>query len=99
MIAKFMLQGRLFSIWTLDQEGSVGDEVRKFLEDLDDARRGNFARALFARIHYMAGNPQAILAEEIRDCWEEKGERFCELKKECFRKTVASKILRSFPNT
>ena len=93
MIAKFMLQGRLFSIWTLDQEGSVGDEVRKFLEDLDDARRGNFARALFARIHYMAGNPQAILAEEIRDCWEEKGERFCELKKDPWRISYRTRLI------
>jgi hypothetical protein len=85
MIAKFMLQGTLFSVWTLDQEGSVGDEVRKFLEDLDDASRGNFARALFARIRYMADTAPANLTREIRDCWEENGERFCELKKDPWR--------------
>jgi hypothetical protein len=81
MRAKFMLQGKVFSVWTLDQEGSVGDEVKSFLKGFDDVDKGNYAKALLARIRYLSDNLAANLPSEIRDCWDEDGDRFCELKK------------------
>ena len=80
-----MLQGEIFSIWTLDQEGTTGDEVRIFLEDIGSAKNGKAAIALNARIRHMADHQQAGLSKEIRDCWEEDDETFCELKKDPYR--------------
>jgi hypothetical protein len=85
MRANLVLRGDYFSIWTLDQEGTKGDEVKEFLSNISDSRNGAYAKGLWQRIEHIARNGLANLPEEIRDCWEVEGERFCELKKEPWR--------------
>lgn len=80
-----MLQGKLFSVWTLDQGRSAGDEVKTFLQGFDEVDKGSYAKALLARIRHLADNVPAKLPNEIRDCWDEDGERFCEIKKGAWR--------------
>jgi hypothetical protein len=89
MRAKFMLQGSIYSIWTLDQEGSTGDEVKAFLLDIGRSTNGNLPQSFYAKIRLLANNQQANLTKEIRDCWDIDGANFCELKKGSWRISYA----------
>lgn len=84
MKAIIRFTGLQFRVYTLDQEGTAGDEVWSFLTD-GRSDTVSSAKGYINLIQHIAHQGLGGLNELIRDCWVEDGETFCELKRNPWR--------------
>ncbi len=84
MKAMILYEGTALKIYTLNQEGSTGDEVSAFLHSKDPATVPS-AKGLAAILQHVANSGLGGLSKKKRDCWKQEGLRFCELKKPPWR--------------
>jgi hypothetical protein len=81
MKAKIRYTGTEFKIYSLDQEGTEGDEVWTFVGNAAKPATKSYAKGFAQLLVYIANRGLGGLSKKNRDCWDEDGYWFCELKK------------------